>query len=514
MINISNSSGAPLRQPWKRGIAVGRAYELLRTDLIEHLRFLQREIGYEYCRFHALFHDDMGVVTRDANGRLHYRWHHVDKIYDALLELGLKPFVELNPMPEALASGTQKMFFYRMNVTPPASYEEWGELVENFGRHCVERYGLDEVRSWYFEVWNEPNLSGFWSGTQDEYWKLYEASAHALKRVDSRLRIGGPASSKAHWVSEIIEHCTQNTIPLDFVSTHLYPQDEYVEWTDRAGSPHEPGEFFSDTVRGVQTTVAKSARPDLEIHWTEWNTQSATSTAGITWGDNIYVDSQFAASFIARNCIALDETCDSLVWWVASDIFEEGGIPHAPFSCTYGMLTIHGIPKASFHAFALMNRLRGGRCELDVAANAPVGCGGVATRDGDLFHVLLWNHPPLEQSEKPVWRDSLSFPFTADSVVVSHALVGAGQGSAWETWCAMGRPENLSRAQEAALRAHAEPRWSVKSLASADGAVGLPFELGPYEIMYVEVRPAEPAAIAEVSAEFEAWDVAMGEKSR
>jgi xylan 1,4-beta-xylosidase len=180
MLEISDHSGPPLQMPWKRGIAVGRAYDLLRTDLIEHLRLLQREIGYGYCRFHALFHDDMGVVSRGSDGQLLFRWHHIDKIYDSLLELGLRPFVELNPMPAALASGKQKMFHYAMNVTPPASYEEWGQLVESFARHCIERYGLREVRQWYFEVWNEPNLAGFWSGTQDEYWQLYEASARAL----------------------------------------------------------------------------------------------------------------------------------------------------------------------------------------------------------------------------------------------------------------------------------------------------------------------------------------------
>jgi hypothetical protein len=173
----------------------------------------------------------------------------------------------------------------------------------NFTRHCVQRYGLDEVRQWYFEVWNEPNLSGFWSSTRDEYWKLYDAAAAGVKAVDSKLRIGGPATSKANWVAEMIEHCVQNDVPIDFVSTHLYPQDEYVEYEDREGSPHTLGEFFVDMVRGVQETVRNSALPDLEIHWTEWNTQSTDSTANITWGDNIYVDTLFGASFIAKNCL-------------------------------------------------------------------------------------------------------------------------------------------------------------------------------------------------------------------
>ena len=159
----------------------------------------QTILGYPYCRFHAIFDDEMDVVRRDKQtGKLIFQWHEVDKVYDALLKLSIRPFVKLNPMPAAMASGTQTMFHYKMNVTPPKSYEEWEILVEAFTRHMVERYGIEEVRQWYFEVWNEPNLSVFWSGTQDEYWKLYTASAKAIKRVDEKLRVGGPASSKGN----------------------------------------------------------------------------------------------------------------------------------------------------------------------------------------------------------------------------------------------------------------------------------------------------------------------------
>lgn len=224
-----------LKMPWRNCIAVGRANNLLRADVLEHLAYAQKVMGYRYCRFHAIFDDEMDVVRRDKQtGKLIFQWHQVDKVYDALLKLGIRPFVELNPMPAAMASGTQTMFHYKMNVTPPKSYEEWELLVEAFTRYIMERYGIEEVRHWYFEVWNEPNLSGFWSGTQDEYWKLYTASAKAIKRVDEKLRVGGPASSKGNWVKEIITYTTKNKVPLDFVSTHLYPQDEQVEFPDIA----------------------------------------------------------------------------------------------------------------------------------------------------------------------------------------------------------------------------------------------------------------------------------------
>jgi xylan 1,4-beta-xylosidase len=427
MIVVGPQSSEPLKMPWKNAISVGRAYDLTRNDLLEHLRYLQREIGYKYCRFHALFHDDMNVVIRDANGQLRYQWHHVDKVYDSLLSIGLRPFVELNPMPSALASGTQRMFHYRMNVTPPKHYEEWRDLVFNFTQHVVQRYGLDEVRQWYFEVWNEPNLSGFWSGTKDEYWKLYDAAAAGVKAVDASLRIGGPASSKANWIAEMIEHCVENDVPLDFVSTHLYPQDEYVEYEDRIGSPHEVGEFFADTVRSVQQTVRDSARPDLEIHWTEWNTQSTDSTANVTWGDNVYVDNLYGASFIARNCVALDGVCDTFCYWTASDIFEEGPIPTAPFSATYGLVTIHGIPKAHCNAFRLLSKMRGRVLETDLK-DAPAGFGLCATREADTTHVLLWNHKIVEAPEQATWRDTLRFSGMEQSQLATCAHIRSSAG--------------------------------------------------------------------------------------
>ena len=179
----TNGGNQSLKMPWKNCIGVGRANNLLRADILEHLERIQKEIGFRYCRFHAIFDDEMRVVVRNPDNTISYQWHEVDNVYDALLRLGLRPFVELNPMPAALASGPKTMFFYKMNVTPPKSYEEWGNLVEAFARHIIQRYGLDEVRQWYFEVWNEPDLDGFWSGSKEEYFRLYDASAKALKEA-------------------------------------------------------------------------------------------------------------------------------------------------------------------------------------------------------------------------------------------------------------------------------------------------------------------------------------------
>ena len=517
MLTVTTQTIAPkLHMPWKNAIAVGRAYEILRQDVQDHLALLQREIGFRYCRFHAVFHEDMQVVVRRPDGRLGFQWHHVDKVYDALRKLGLRPFVELNPMPKVMASGTQEMFYWKMNVTPPTSYDEWSELVEAFARHMIDRYGLDEVRQWYFEVWNEPNLSCFWSADMAEYFKLYDASAKALKKVDPQLRVGGPASSKANWIQEIIDHCITAKVPIDFVSTHVYPQDEFVEFKDRASSPHVPGEFFADTIQGVQKTVRASALPKLEIHWTEWNPMSATSAADVQWITNITNDSLYGASFIAQNMTKLDQAADTFCFWIASDFFEESGTPHAPFTCTYGMVNLQGIPKASFNAFKLLNQMRGQVLQTQVA-KAPSGCGGCVTQEDGIWNVLLWNHRLLETKDQPDWKDHLeiTLPDSSQRRVVSMCI-RQGAGSAYETWDAMGRPHNLAPTEEALLKAHSVPQHSVQVIAPTQKKLSVPFELGPNQVLYMQIRPMGQTVMPKGANPNDqaAWDLAMGEQSR
>lgn len=512
---IPSVLSAPLRRPWKNSIAVGRAYDLTRSDLLSHLARLQQEIGFRSCRFHAVFHDDMAVVRRAPDGSLIYQWHHVDKVYDSLLALGLRPFVELNPMPAALASGTQTMFHYKMNVSPPADWQEWYDLVRAFTMHCVERYGLSEVREWHFEVWNEPNLSAFWSGTKKEYFQLYAQAARAIKSVDAQLRVGGPASSKAYWIADIIAFCHQENVPLDFVSTHLYPQDEFVEYADRTASPYATGAFFGEVVRGVKNTVAASAMPHLPIHWSEWNTQLATSSQDVTWGNNRYVDSLHAASFIVRHMVELDDAADTLTYWVASDIFEEGPIPNAPFSSTYGLLTIHGIPKASANAFRLLERLRGPRIAIEVDAASPALCGAVATREGEGLHLLLWNDAPPENTAPPTWCDRISFT-SQQEWVATLTHIRSGAGSPFETWETIGSPVNLSKSQMSALRYAAEPDTKMMVLHPSAGIIELEIRLAPNEVLHVEFLPAPSRkVVAQLSPEEAALvEAQLGEKSR
>ncbi len=183
--------GQPYDPYWNRMICADRAGLATRADFREHLALAVRECGFKTLRQHGVFHDDMFVwFERDKPMNMQY----VFANYDYFLSLGLRPFVELSFLPHWMARDEQTVFTVKCPASPPKELKDWHTLVNAFVKHLVARYGLDEVKSWHFEVWNEPNIP-FWSGTQAEYFALYRESVDAVKAVDAELRIGGPATS-------------------------------------------------------------------------------------------------------------------------------------------------------------------------------------------------------------------------------------------------------------------------------------------------------------------------------
>jgi xylan 1,4-beta-xylosidase len=212
---------------WEKMFGSGRAVLTLRDSYRRDLREVKQITDFEYVRFHGIFHDEVGVYDEDSQGHPVYNFSYVDQIYDGLLASGVKPFVELSFMPQKLAArNALHSFWYKPNVSPPKDWQNWDNLIAAFAKHLADRYGMDEVAQWYFEVWNEPNLD-FWAGEprQATYWELYDHTARAIKAVNPRLRVGGPATAQAAWVDAFIKHCAQNNIPVDFVSTHVYGND-------------------------------------------------------------------------------------------------------------------------------------------------------------------------------------------------------------------------------------------------------------------------------------------------
>jgi xylan 1,4-beta-xylosidase len=289
-----NGEKGPLNTMFKECVGAGRANEGLRADWQQQLAYVKKECDFKFIRMHGLLTDDMAVYTEDKEGKPVYNYMYIDALFDFLHSIGIKPFVELGFMPSALASGNKTIFWWRGNVTPPKDYEKWEALVKNLVQHFTERYGEEEVKTWYFEVWNEPNLDGFWAGTQDEYFKLYKHAARAIKSVNQSYRVGGPGTAGAAWESEMIDFCVRNNVPIDFVSTHAYGVKQgFLDEFGNSGTVLDKNPMsVSGDVLQSRKEISVSARPNLELHYTEWS-------ASYTPADPIH-DSYHEASYVLQ----------------------------------------------------------------------------------------------------------------------------------------------------------------------------------------------------------------------
>ncbi len=493
MITLKAKTPEIIDLPGLKSISVGRAYDLLRADMQEHLRTARKEFGFTYCRFHALFNEDMDVAYRREDGTIGYHWHHIDKIYDFLLSIGMKPFIELMAMPRVMASGEQTMFFYKMNVTPPANMKDWYELVYHFTKHVVDRYGLKEVSTWFFEVWNEPNIKGFWSGTKEEYFELYQNAAHAVKAVNSGLKVGGPATAVADWLTEFIDFCDSTHTPLDFITTHVYQMDEYCRYKDHEESPYGLGEYYAAVVKGAKKEIENSVMPDLPIYWTEYNALACDCQKTVKFTHNPSVDRLYAASCIIRNMIDVRKKCETVSYWVLSDIFEESRMTHIPFSGTYGLMNIHGIHKAGYNAFKLLRKLRGNVIETEADTECPLGCGSIVTEEHGTYRILMWNNVLPEIKNQPEWKETIRLNLDSKNYIAESAMITKEHGSPYEVWMNMGSPENLTPFEEEYLRACGEMKYSLNPFIDDMGTIEVCLQ--PDEVAYFEVRPKDSKAV-------------------
>ena len=303
-----NGSSHPFPHYWEQMFGSGRAILSLRDSYRSDLREVKAATDFKYVRFHAIFHDEVGMYDEDATGKPVYNFSYVDQIYDGLLQDHVRPFVELSFMPQKLASAdTRQPFWYKPIVAPPKDYDGWGAMISAFAKHLIARYGIDEVSQWYFEVWNEPNLD-FWAGEPKEatYYRLYDVSAVALKAVSPRLRIGGPTTAQAAWADHFIQHVTEKNIPVDFVSTHVYGNDKArdVFGTDESIPMNQ---MVCRAVEKVHRQIKASTKPDLPLIWSEFNAVYDNQTK--------VTDSAFMGPWLADTIRQCDGLTQMMSYW-------------------------------------------------------------------------------------------------------------------------------------------------------------------------------------------------------
>lgn len=417
---------------WEEMFGSGRAILTLRESYRNDLRAVKKITDFQYVRFHAILHDELGVYNEDEHGNPVYNFAYVDQVYDGLLKNGVRPVVEISFMPKKLAFNPDALhpFWYKQNVSPPKSMERWDDLMTHLAQHLVDRYGIDEVSKWYFEVWNEPNID-FWNGIprQRSYFELYAHTARALKRVSPRLRVGGPATAAAAWVPDFLRYMAANHVPVDFVSTHGYA-DDTVENLFGTNEKIPMDDRVCRAVEKVRGEIDASTMPHLPLLWTEWNVPGEKEAR-----DTIYVGPALANT--VREC---DGKVNAMSFWTFSDVFEEGGPIPRPFMGQFGLRAKGGINKPSFYAFALLHEL--GEQRIASTSNNVIV---TKTRDGALA-IAAWNM--VDPGEKGGTRTmELIFHGVAPDAHVTIERVDRDHGNVLPHYAAMGSPVDPTERQ-------------------------------------------------------------------
>ncbi|WP_026485674.1 GH39 family glycosyl hydrolase [Caldanaerobius polysaccharolyticus] len=463
-------------------VGSGRMGLALQKEYMDHLKIVQEKIHFRYIRCHGLFCDDVGIYREYSNDNQtipFYNFTYLDRIIDGFLESGIRPFLELGFMPEKLKSGDRTVFYWKANVTPPSSYEKWAKLISVTLNHLIERYGREEVITWPIEVWNEPNI-GFWAGTMAEYFKLYEYSAKAVKEVDQRIQVGGPAIcgvNTEYWLRSFFEHCIKNKLPLDFVTRHCYtanrpimqPCSEFIYHT-----LEEPTNMIRELkeTREIMSDYPEIAH--LPLHITEFNSSYVPRCP--------VHDTTFNAAYIARILSEAGEYADSYSYWTFSDVFEEMDVPPSVFHGGFGLIALNSIKKPTFYTFEFFSKA--GKELLYRDENI------IVTKDSDKYVIIGWHwHDVREKLPAQEKKYRLLLPSIAPQVLLIKREVGGSHANPLQTWSNMGKPRTLNKGQREILRASAEPLQTDKKLYQNNGIYEIEVSIPCNHLCMLEIIP-------------------------
>ena len=474
-------TGKPFKNNATYCVGTGRMGLALQKEYIDHLKVVQQSIHFKYIRGHGLFSDDVGIYreeTVDGESRTFYNFTYLDRIIDSYLENDIKPFLELGFMPEKLKTGEQTIFYWKGNVTPPSSYEKWAELIEATLTHLIERYGREEVITWPIEVWNEPNIA-FWAGTMEEYFKLYEYSAKAVKKVDPRIKVGGPAICGVEtekWLRSFFEHCINNNLPLDFITRHCYT----------VGQPTRKGQFMYHEIYHPTYMIEelKETRKIMADY-----PQIANMPLHITEFNSSYVpvcpahDTTFHAAYIARILSEAGEYADSYSYWTFSDVFEEFDVPRSVFHGGFGLVAFNSIKKPVFYTFEFF--ANAGKELLYRDENL------IVTKDDGRYVIIGWNwHDVRENSSEPQ-SYVLSLPAMGGQAILIKKQVGGDNANPLQTWSNLGKPRSLNKEQKKILLSSAEPLQTDAKLLEENGCYKVELTIPCNHLCMLEITPVK-----------------------
>jgi xylan 1,4-beta-xylosidase len=447
-----NAIPSPLRHTWAPIGNIDQFRWRSRADVQRHLAMARDELGVRYVRAAAMFSPELAVWDYDlADWRKPGKskrpnWQLIDLSLEALLELGLKPIYTTCFTPVGLTDDPTNCWPDKNATGLPRDLQQWTDFIATGLRHHLERYGRDELRSWYFELWNEPNLKGtFFGGTREEFFQLWDATHRAFKTVDPELRLGGPSTARAEWIPEFLDWTEKHGTRPDYLIAHVYNNDSESQPLSPFDGPashkvKDSPHFASGVIRGTRRELERRGFTG-EVHWNEW---------GRSWFPyDPLKETALEAAFIAKTMCEVSQDADAFGFWCLSDIYHQVGFQSSEFQANYGMLSLHGLRKPSWFAHVLLQRL--GVVRVPVAGGDEL-VGALATRDGAEARVLVYAYP--ENHDAAPSSVTVRIPLPPGIPRAPRLFrVGAAENNIIATWRALGAPAYPTRAQLDQLRA-------------------------------------------------------------
>ena len=453
-------------------VGTGRLGLALTEEYLKELKYVQDMIGFSFIRGHGLFSDDVSIYheyEEDGETKVEYNYTYIDRIFDSYLKLGIRPYLELGFMPEELASGTQTIFYWKGNTTPPKDYKKWTDMVIALLQHLMDRYG-DEVVTWPIEVWNEPNLAGFWyEADMDEYFKLFKETFYAIKKFDSRFTVGGPAIcgvKDAEWIEGFLKLCKKEGIRPDRITRHHYT----VDFPERIGhydySKLEDSEMRFDNLKSTRDIVDSFEEfRGLPIHLTEFSTSYTPK--------GVIHDTNINAAYLARQLSRLGDVNEAYSYWTFGDVFEEQGVPDSLFHGGFGMVAAGNIPKPTFWTFYFYKQLKlfGSECVYR-------DDNSVIVKNDKGFSGILWNIDEEDVERQYSFDLEPSTKYTLIKKIVDESTCNP-----LKLWHDMGEPAYPTDDETKMIKSAANPLVSSAVVAGKSGA-DVSFEVKKHGVVY------------------------------
>jgi xylan 1,4-beta-xylosidase len=464
----------PLRHTWEGVINVDQFRWMVRRDLQEQLALVQRELHAKHVRAVGMYDDELRAFCPSPASFMGYEpkeprtnWQNVDYVIDSLLDRGLNPMFTTSFIPSAMASGPVTVFTTKGHTSPPRDWKQWENFVRESVIHAVERYSLATVRQWYFEVWNEPNLPGwFWGGTHADFHQLWQATHRAIKSVDARLRVGGPSAARAEWIEELLDFAATNDCTPDYLTAHVYnndsPAGQALAPFDGAqiGRNSRSPDHAAGLMRAIRGRVDRAGFRG-ELHWNEWG----RSFHGVDQRR----ENPSEAAFIARLLGEVSQEADAFAYWCVSDIYDQVGFGREAFHGGYGLLSLQGLRKPAYHTFQLLSRLGTERVAVSGAGADSLRNAIVTTPVDGRAAVLVYAY---DHDDAPTTSSlSVAVELPAKGRPAALYRVDSTENNVLVRWRTLGSPAYLSREQMRDLSAvdALTPSSSGVRLESTDG---------------------------------------------